>query len=180
MALKCIILENNSDQTARHEAVQQAVRNYLHNDRVTIKYSEKGRPSVVGSEPPKHIAVTTTGDKMIVALNDTPIGIDGEYLPRYENSKTDYPMLAERFFSGEEAEYIRDGVGSGEEKERFLKVWTRKEAYVKCVGKTVADFPNFSVIEGDKLLTRIGTVSIRKFSIAFEGSDKYLFAIAGV
>lgn len=180
MALKCIILKNNPDMEARHEAVQNAVRKYLASDTVNVVYAENGKPSIEGFDGKKYISVTTTGDKMIVALNDTPIGIDGEYLPRYAERKTDYSMLAERFLSGEESEYVRAGATVVDERERFLKIWTRKEAYVKCSGKTIADFPSFSVIEGDKFLPKVGSVSIRKFSISFEGSEDYLFAIAGV
>lgn len=178
MALKCIILENNPDQAVRHAAVLEAVRKYLGSDEVTVEYAENGKPSIEGAK--KYISVTTTGEKMIVALNDSPIGIDGEYLPRYKEKKTDYSMLAERFFAGDESDYVRGGATTVDERERFFKVWTRKEAYVKCVGKTVADFPSFSVVEGDKLLPKIGSTTIRKFSISFEGSEDYLFAIAGI
>lgn len=180
MALKCIILQNNPDMEVRHAAVQDAVRKYLASDEVTVVYAENGKPSIEGFDGKKYISVTTTGDKMIVAINDSPIGIDGEYLPRYAERKTDYSMLAERFLSGEESEYVRAGSTVVDERERFLKIWTRKEAYVKCAGKTLADFPSFSVVEGDKFLPKLGSVTIRKFSIAFEGSEDYLFAIAGV
>jgi len=177
MALKCIVLANNPDKEARHAAVLEAVRKYFGNDEVMVNYGETGKPSITGVK--KYISVTTTGEKMIVALSDSPVGIDGEYLPRYAEGKTDYAMLADRFFSGEESEYVRAGSTVVDEKDRFMKIWTRKEAYVKCTGKGVADFPTFSVIEGDKLLSKVGNIPLRKFSIAFEGSENYLFAIAG-
>lgn len=180
MALKCFILGNDPEQEVRHGEVQKAVQEYLNDGAVQVVYSEKGAPSLEGCDSPKFLSVTTTGDKMLVVLQDTPVGIDGEYLPRFEKSKTDFLLMAERFFSGEETEYVRDGASIGEEKLRFLKVWTRKEAYVKCVGKTLADFPAFSVVENGKLLSKVGAVSIRKFSIAFDGSENYLFAIAGI
>jgi len=116
---------------------------------------------------------------MLVAVFENPIGIDGEYLPRYDERSVDYAGLAERFFSGDEAEYVRTE-NEESEKEKFLKIWVRKEAYVKCVEKTIADFPSFSVVEGDRILNRIGSVNIRNFHIKFEGCEDYLFAIAGV
>lgn len=180
MALKCIVLDNNPDRELRHAAVQDAVRAYLKNEEASVVYSEKGRPSIEGINPAKHIAVTTVEDKMLIAINDSPVGIDGEYLPKYKDRKTDYSALAERFFSADEAEYVRDAAGTEDEALRFLKVWTRKEAYVKCVGKTLADFPSFSVSDGERLLPKLSGVSLRKFSISFENSDRYLFAIAGV
>jgi phosphopantetheinyl transferase len=176
MALKCIVLENNPDKEVRHAAVQEAVQKYLGNDAVTVVYNDRGKPSIEGAK--KYISVTTTGEKMIVALSDTPVGIDGEYLPRYEG-KTDYSMLADRFFSGEESEYVRSGATVADEKERFMKIWTRKEAYVKCTGKGVADFPSFSVVESDKIVSKLGNIPLKKFSINFEGCEDYLFAIAG-
>ncbi len=177
MALKCIVLENNPDKEVRHAAVLEAVRKYFGSDEVMVNYGATGKPSITGAK--KYISVTTTGDKMIVALSDSPVGLDGEYLPRYSEGKTDYAILADRFFSGEESEYVHAGSTVAEEKDRFMKIWTRKEAYVKCTGKGVADFPAFSVLEGDKFLSKVGNIPLRKFSISFEGSENYLFAIAG-
>ena len=177
MALKCIVLENNPDKEVRHAAVLEAVRKYLGSDEVMVNYGATGKPSITGAK--KYISVTTTGDKMIVALSDSPVGIDGEYLPRYKEGRTDYAMLADRFFSGEESEYVRSGATVVDEKERFMKIWTRKEAYVKCTGKGVADFPSFSVVESDKIVSKLGNIPLKKFSINFEGCEDYLFAIAG-
>ena len=180
MSLKCFVLDNLPDRTALHDAVEQAVRDYLGDPALHVVYTDKGAPTLPDCDPPKYLSVTTTGEKMLVALQDSPVGIDGEYIPRVEQSKTDYLLLAERFFSGEETEYVRDGSSVGDEKLRFLKVWTRKEAYIKCAGKVLSDFPSFSVVENGKLLSKLGSVSLRKFSISFEGCENYLFAIAGV
>ncbi len=178
MAFRCFVLENNPDREARHAAVEAAVRDCMKED-VHIEYSAKGKPSIVGAKEEKHISVTTTGSKIVVALHDSPVGIDGEYLPRYENGKTDFAALAERFFSGDEAEYVRNE-SEESEKDKFLKIWVRKEAYVKCVGKTVADFPNFSVVDGEKIMSKVGSVSLKKFNLRFEGCEDYIFAIAGL
>ena len=159
--------------------VQHAVKDYLGDPKAKVVYDEKGKPTVEGTEEKWHISVTTTGAVMLVALADCPIGIDGEYLPRFDapDNKIDYSALAERFFSEEEADYVRDAADSTE---RFVRVWTRKEAYVKCAGKTLADFPNFSVVDGEKLAPKVRGVTIKKFGINFPGSNEYLFVIAGV
>lgn len=180
MKLKVFVLENNSVKRTRHAEVQKAVREYLGGDvKIKVEYDDKGRPGVVGTEKKWHISVTTTGDVMLVALADQPIGIDGEYLPRFSdpNNKIDYVALAERFFSEDEADFIRD---CEDPAERFVKVWTRKEAYVKCVGKTLVEFPSFSVVDGDRLVSKLRSVTLKKFGITFPGSENYLFVIAGV
>jgi hypothetical protein len=43
-----------------------------------------------------------------------------------------------------------------------------------------ADFPNFSVVDGSRLLPKVHGISLKKFSIKFEGCEDYLFVIAGI
>lgn len=179
MKLKVFVLENNTVKRQRHADVQKAAREYLGGDaKVKVEYDELGKPSVTGTEDKWHISVTTTGKVMLVALADCPIGIDGEYLPRFNDpeNKIDYVAIAERFFTDEEADYVRDGADSSE---RFVKVWVRKEAYIKCAGKTMADFPSFSVVENDKIVGKVHGVTLKKFGIKFDGCEDYLFVIAG-
>lgn len=180
MSLKCFVLQNEPEKEARVKAVEAAVREYLNNNEVTVEENEKGKWLVNGTDSPLYLSVAPAGDKLLAAVKETPVGIDGERLSDFEGKRADYGMLAERFLSGEEAEYVRDGDTSADERDRFLKIWTRKKAYVKYFGKTVSDFPTFSVVDGDRILPKVGSVTIRKFSIAFEGSENYLFAIAGV
>ena len=180
MKLKLFVLENSTVKRTRHSAVQRAVKEYLGGAaRIKVVYDDKGKPSVEGTEPKWYISVTTTGSVMLVALADCPIGIDGEYLPRFEKpgNRIDYIALAERFFSDEEADYIRESIDPAE---KFVRVWTRKEAYVKCAGKTLAEFPSFSVVDGDKFAAKVRGVNIKKLGINFPGSGDYLFVIAGV
>ena len=52
--------------------------------------------------------------------------------------------------------------------ENFIKIWVRKEAYVKAAGKTVAEFPNFSVVDGARFVKKIHSIAIKTFAIKFE------------
>lgn len=181
MALKTFILENSSTKKQRESDIQNAVREYLGNPKIKVVYDEKGRPSIENSEKKVHISITEANKVMLVVLYEKPIGIDGEYLPRIMSpeNRVDYMLLAERFFSVEESEFIRDGA-HGTEKENFVRIWTRKEAYVKAAGKTIADFPNFSVVDGSRMLPKVNGVSLKKFAIKFPECDDYHFVIAGV
>ena len=180
MALKCFVLPNEKNKEARIAAVQAHLRETLGNDALVIEPGHKGHLVVNGGEKSLYVSIAPAGEKMLAAIKETPVGIDGEYLRAFDGKRIDFGLLAERFFSGEEAEYVRDGVTTADERERFLKVWTRKKAYIKFTGKTVAEFPNFSVVDGDKMLAKVGSATIRKFSMNFEGNEDYLFAIAGV
>ena len=181
MVLKTFILENSTVKRKRQTDIQNAVREYLGAPKAKVVYDEKGRPSVEGVEKKVHISVTCAGSVMLVVLYDKAIGIDGEYLPKLisPESKIDFSMLAERFFSDEEAEYLRDCAREAEA-ETFVRIWIRKEAYVKAANKTVAEFPNFSVVDGTRFLPKINGITVKFFSIKFPECEDYLFAIAGI
>lgn len=180
MALKTFILENSSTKKQRHSDIQKAVREYLKNPKAKVEYDEKGRPSIENHEKKVNIAITKCGKVMLVVLFEKAIGIDGEYLPRITapENKVDYMMIAERFFADEEIEYLRDSARDAEA-ENFVRVWVRKEAYVKAAGKTIAEFPNFSVVDGSRFVKKIHGISIKTFAIKFPECEDYVFAIAG-
>lgn len=177
MAIKTFILENYPEKEKRHAAIEKAVKDYLENDKVEVLYTSKGKPYIKGTSTEKFLSVTTTGTIMLCVFSDMPVGIDGEHLGRFNaENKTDYTALADRFFSEEEAEYVRDGDG---DPMRFVRIWVRKEAYVKLTGKGLSDFPNFSVTDGERFYAKVNGVPIKKFGINFPGSNEFLFAIAG-
>ena len=180
MAIKTFIFENISDKEKRHAQVQSALREYTGIDSAEVYYNNRGKPFIKGLPEEMYISVTTADEVMVVVFSDKPVGIDGERLTRFENDsrakKPDYITLAERFFTGEEAEYVREGSVEGEQ---FANVWVRKEAYVKYTGKGLSDFANFSVVDGSKLLSKVNGVPIKKLNVVFPGSNDYLFVIAG-
>ena len=142
---------------------------------------ETGKATVEGAEKKVYISITCANKVMLVALYEKPIGIDGEYLPRVlsGDNKVDYTMLADRFFAPEDSEFMHDTTRETEA-DTFLRIWVRKEAYVKAAGKTVAEFPKFSVVEGDRFLPKVNGITIKKFAIKFPECEDYLFAIAGL
>lgn len=182
MALKVFVLENSTTKKKRQTDIQNAVREYLKNPKVKVVYDEEnGKIALENTEKKMYISVTRANSVMLVALYEKPIGIDGEYIPRVvtNENKVDYTLLAERFFSEDEAEFMHDTTRETEA-ESFIKVWVRKEAYVKAAGKTIAEFPNFSVVEGIRFLPKVNGISLKKFAIKFPESEDYFFVIAGV
>ncbi len=181
MALKTFVLENSSTKKQRQSDIQKSVREYLNNPKAKVVYDEKGRPSVENTENKVHISITTAGKVMLLVIYEKAIGIDGEYLPQLlsPENKIDYITLAERFFADDEVEYLRDSAREAEA-ENFVRIWVRKEAYVKAAGKTLADFPNFSVVDNSRFVKKCHGVTIKTFSIKFPECEDYLFAIAGI
>lgn len=182
MALKVFVLENSTTKKKRQSDIQNSVREYLNNPKAKIVYDEEnGRISVENTDKKYYISIAMANTVMLVALYDKPVGIDGEYLPRAtaKDNKVDYTLLAERFFSEEEAEFMHDTTRETEA-ENFIRIWVRKEAYVKAAGKTIAEFPNFSVVDGMRFLPKVNGISLKKFAIKFPDSEDYFFVIAGV
>lgn len=180
MAIKTFIFENISDKEKRHAQVQSALREYTGIDSAEVLYTSRGKPYIKGLPEEMFISVTTADEVMVVVFSSKPVGIDGEHMARFENDtrakKPDYIALAERFFSADEVEYVRDG---DVESEHFAQVWVRKEAYVKYTGKGLSDFSNFSVTDGIKFYNKVNGVTIKKLNVVFPGSNEYLFMIAG-
>lgn len=175
MAVTTLVLENETGREARHARLLDALREHFNNPDLDVEYTIKGKPVLLGIN--KHISVTTTENLMICAIADAPIGIDGEHVARFTGeSRVDYPGIAERFFTEEEAEYVRGGDNPGM---RFAKVWVRKEAYSKYTGKGLVDFPNFSVNDGERFYGKVNGVPIKRFAVPFPRSGEFLFAIAG-
>ena len=175
MAVTTLVLQNDPKRETRHQILLDAVRAHFNNDQIEIEYTRKGKPEVKGIN--KFISVTTVEDKMICVISDGKVGVDGEHISRFTGaSKTDYPAIAERFFTDEEADYVRDGEDTGV---RFARIWIRKEAYCKYTGKGLADFSNFSVNDGERFYGKVNGVPVKRFNVNFPGSGEYLFAIAG-
>ncbi len=69
-----------------------------------------------------HFNITHSNLLVAVAFSDMPVGIDAEYIRKYNGS------VAERFFTTAEREKIKTN-------RDFFSIWTKKEAYIKCQGK---------------------------------------------
>ncbi len=182
MALKTFILENSNTKKQRQTDIKNAVRKYLDNPKIKVEFDEKGKITLENCEKKLYLSVTRANKVMLVVLYEKPIGIDGEYLPRIlaPENKIDYMLLAEKFFSLEESEFLHD-CAHGTEAENFVRIWTRKEAYIKAAGKTLVDFPNFSVVDANShFLPKVNGISLKKFAIKFPECEDYHFVIAGI
>lgn len=107
-----------------------------------IRRGEHGKPYIEGVS--LHFNLSHSGEYAVAAFGTTALGVDIERI-RSVNEK-----LAERFFTKEEAAFLEETVPT--ERDRvFTALWTRKESYMKAVGKGMSlPLRDFSVI-GDKI-----------------------------
>ena len=103
-----------------------------------------GKPYLPGY-PGLHFNLSHSGPWGVCALSKAPVGVDVELVRplRYD--------LARRFFTPGEQAWLR-GRPEGE----FFRLWTRKESFLKALGKGLTlPLDSFSVLED--LLIREGT-----------------------
>ena len=97
----------------------------LKNTEIKILKSEHGKPYVKEREDICY-NVSHSGDHVVCVIDSLPVGIDIQ-----EVKKADI-MLAERFFSKEENDFLN--LSKEDKTSLFYEMWSLKEAYIKAVG----------------------------------------------
>ena len=119
---------------------------YFKEHGLVIEHDELGKPFIVNQED-KYISISYMRREGagIAIISDVQIGIDIEQVRlRYCAS------AAKRLFTPDELDYVADAAGILEQERRYLEIWTRKEARLKCDGVGLNGIPNdFSVLAAD-------------------------------
>ncbi len=125
-----------------HVMLRDVLRRYLPCRPADIRFSKNrfGKPflcEVTGDTAPE-FNLSHTGDLVLVALSQGGrVGIDAEEIRPIE----DFLSIAGSYFTHEEFAFIGSQVPGKRERE-FLRCWTRKEAYLKAIGKGLSIPPN--------------------------------------
>lgn len=129
----------------------------------TLSYDESGRPFF--SDRTCDFSITHTQNHVFCALIDgedasARIGIDAEDLDRPDLSNLD-EMAVRWFTENEQKAFLVSPT-----KETFLRIWTRKEAYVKYTGEGFKSLPKIDteILEQEESIHffdyRVGTILI--------------------
>ena len=111
----------------------------IRNEYIKFGKNQYGKPYVKG-HPNFNFNISHSGDFVLCAIDDKPIGIDVEEVKAFE-----YQDIAKSFFTTSEFNYIikKD---SESHLSKFYKIWTLKESYVKCCGQGLSiPLKSFSV-----------------------------------
>lgn len=108
--------------------------------------SQYNKPILEGPDD-LHFNASYAEDLILIGVANEPIGVDIEYINRSLN----YKELVGEVFTQTEKSLISSSLKGREE---FFKLWTRKEALLKAVGRGLGDdLKNFSCLDG----TQTGT-----------------------
>lgn len=98
----------------------------IENNEITFLRNKYNKP-YLENHPEFNFNISHTRNAIAVAISDKPIGIDIEKERKFDLK------IAERFFTANEFKYI---TATREKQDiHFYEIWTKKEAYIKWVGK---------------------------------------------
>lgn len=139
--------------------------------KIKIDYHNNKKPYLL-SHPLLFFNLSHSEEYALIALSNRQIGVDIEHI----NKNYDYINSLLYIFSTAEASYIDNAVNK---KHAFYSLWTRKEAFVKALGKGIDDdFPKIPCMDGCHILD-YSFLETKDWSIqGFQLTNNYMGAIA--
>lgn len=134
----------------------------IKNEEIIFEKGEYGKP-YIRDYTNFHYNVSHTRNAIVVVVSDKSIGVD------IEKIKTADMQIANRFFTTSEQEYIKEF--SSKEDKRFYEVWTKKEAYIKFIGKGLSmPLNSFDVLDSI-IYNKMQTFEIGNYIISSYGNN---------
>lgn len=148
-----------SDIILRHFLCKET---HLKNSDLLFLKNEFGKPYLSNFTNIKY-NISHTKDALLIGISDKEIGVD------IEKKRNINIRIAKRFFTENEYKYILEKNSSN----RFLEVWTRKEAYAKFVGKGLSiGLNSFDTIKRS-YLNKIHTIYLSDYIISICAEQRF-------
>lgn len=109
---------------------------------ISFSLTELGKP--YAAELPVEFSISHSGDFVLCALSDHPVGADIERIRDVSDRLVSYVCSEDemRFLS-------ENGILEDERKRRFFRVWTAKEAYYKYIGTGITCLRDVNTLAPD-------------------------------
>lgn len=104
----------------------------------SVELLPNGKP-YLKNYPDVHFSISHSGDIALCTLSDFPIGADIQLCTDFKDE------ICRRYFKKSETDYVAGAKTPEEKRQRFFKIWTLKEAYVKMTGKGLGQFRDFEI-----------------------------------
>ena len=115
----------------------------LNADLLPVSENEFGKPAFDPSLG-IHFSLSHAGERVMAAVSDRPVGCDVERIAPHDEA------VAREYLTDKELSWV-ERTSSGSDRDReFIRLWVRKEAYVKAVGRGFEIEPkSVSVLVGE-------------------------------
>jgi 4'-phosphopantetheinyl transferase len=135
-------------------------------DNLVIPKTKYGKP-YLKEYPDTHFNISHTKGLIVCVISDSCVGIDVERIKPFNK------RIVERFFSINERKYIF--ASKEKQGQRFAEIWTKKESYVKWLGKGMAiPFESFDVLSFRKAPKLYSSILYLKYCITICVDGSYL------
>jgi 4'-phosphopantetheinyl transferase len=110
----------------------------LNNDEIEFVKNEYGKPCLQDYTS-FHFNISHTRNAIAVAFSNDEVGVDIEKVKPFDF------QIAKRFFNSSEQDYV---ISHANPDRAFCEIWTKKEAYIKCIGMGFAKpLKSFDVLD---------------------------------
>lgn len=138
---------------------------------IHLEYHLNKKP-YLASHPNLHFNISHSEDFAVIAISRDEVGIDIEYI----NKDFNFEELLPEIFNDNEILAIQNATNK---KHAFYTSWTRKEAFVKALGKGIdEDFKDVPCLDGDHSIPALLKTSANWQMYSFNLADHYLGAVA--
>lgn len=130
---------------ARRSFLRRVLAGYTGAAPASLRYrrSNFGKPELMDADGLAFSTSHAAGLAIVAVTTHGDVGVDIERLRRIPDGLN----IARRFFTGAELEHLRS-IPTSMRPDAFLRLWTRKEAYVKAVGRGLSmPLRDFDVLE---------------------------------
>lgn len=124
---------------------------------INILEDSLGKPYIENTKNIK-FNISHAGNIIVIGFSNKSIGVDIEF------ECIDSIKIAKRFFTKKEYEFIKKDVNPPT---AFLEIWTKKEAYVKCLGTGLKKSLNSFCTMDNNLKDKFITIKVNKYIISF-------------
>jgi len=145
--IKLYFAEADNSKIESEEFARTALGRYLGSERneFVIEKNRYGKPCLKNF-PDLHFNISHTKGAIVCAVSNNPVGVDIEKIKPFNRS------IAEKFFTRKEQEYLFSKDAGMDI--RFCEIWTKKEAYVKCLGIGMTlPFDSFDILDDNRIVT---------------------------
>lgn len=139
---------------------------------IILDYDFNKKP-YLASHPELHFNISHSENYAVIAISTQKVGIDIEYI----SEEFCFDAILPDIFEYKEISAIQNAVNK---KEAFYTLWTRKEAFVKALGKGIdEDFKDIPCLEGQHCIdSRLINNTANWQVCTFDINDCYIGAVA--
>ncbi len=147
---------------------REGVRSY------SLEYGPQGKPALAGRARPQ-FNLSHSEERVMCAVSESEVGCDVERVRDIELG------IARRFFYAGEYSYIMSGPDAAERRERFYRLWTLKESYMKATGLGMSlPLDGFEVTIGEGIGLRRAGEDRRWHFAEFDLEPGYKYAVCAL